>query len=239
MPTAATEAPKTSLFEDCIDIFHAPSKVFARRENGSFGPALAIITVASLVLVLATKSVLSPIYDAMAAKQMQEAMAKNPQLTPEMMQQGQAVAGVIQTVVVGIATPITILLVGIVLWLVGKLFDSQATLRSALVVSTFAFVPRLLEWVVNAVQAAMMDPSRLTSLAAISLGPARFLDPTTTSPVLLTFALRLSLFIIWATILLAIGLRVTGKIGMRKAALAAFMVWLLGAIPGYFQAMQM
>lgn len=237
-PEAAT-AKAPSVWEDFLDIFYAPSQVYARRENGKFGLQLAVITIATVILYFATHPVLSPIYDAMAAKQMEEVLRNNPQLTQADLERGKSFQTIFAALAIGIATPITVLLVGIALWIVGKLFDSQATLRSGFVVATYAFVPRLLEWVLNAVQAAFMDPASLTSLAAISLGPARFLDPSATSPVVLTLALRLSLFIIWSTILLAIGLKVTGKIPMSKAALAAFIVWLLGAIPGYFQAMQM
>jgi hypothetical protein len=38
-------------------------------------------------------------------------------------------------------------------------------------------------------------------------------------------------FTIWVTVLLAIGLSVTGKIPRRRAAIAAGLVWLLGAVP--------
>jgi hypothetical protein len=42
---------------------------------------------------------------------------------------------------------------------------------------------------------------------------------------------RLDVFTIWVTILLAIGLSVTGKISRNKAAIAGVVVWLLGALP--------
>jgi hypothetical protein len=50
---------------------------------------------------------------------------------------------------------------------------------------------------------------------------------------------RVDLFTIWVTVLLAIGLAVTGKIPRSKAAVAAVIVWLVGALPGVLQAARM
>lgn len=233
---AAESAP--SVWEDLIDIWYSPSEVYRRRIDGKFGVPLLILTLATLALFLATKPALEPIYDAMAQQQMRAAMEQNPQLTPEMMEQGRAFATVIQAVAITLTMPISILILGIVLWLVGKMVDSQATLRSAFVIATFAYVPRLLEWVIYAVEAVLMDPTNLTNLAQLSVGPARFLDADA-SALLLTVAMRFSVFVLWSTVLIAIGLRVMGKISTAKAAAAAAIVWLLGALPGYVQAMQM
>jgi hypothetical protein len=68
-------------------------------------------------------------------------------------------------------------------------------------------------------------------MGSVSVGPARFMDPDTTNPGLLALAGRLDLFIIWSTVLIAIGLRVKGKISMAQAAIAAIVVWLLGSLP--------
>jgi hypothetical protein len=236
-PEVAANKPP-SVWEDFLDIFYAPSEVFARRENGKFGLQLALIIVATMILYYATYSVLSPIYEAMSARQMEEVMRRNPQLTQEQLRQGQGFQRIIGGVVIAVFTGIGVLLVGLVLWLSGKLFESQATLRSMFVVATYSYIPRLLEWVAFAVQGALLDAAQLTNLTQLSLGPARFMDPATTSPLVLTLAFRFSVFILWGTILLAIGLKVTGKIPIAKAAAAAFLVWLLGAIPTYFQFMQ-
>ena len=41
------------------------------------------------------------------------------------------------------------------------------------------------------------------------------------------------------TVLLAVGLHVTGKVPKGKAAIAAIIVWILGALPGLYGAMKM
>ena len=52
----------------------------------------------------------------------------------------------------------------------------------------------------------------------IFCGVGRFLDPDTVSPLLLAVVARIDLITIWITILVAIGLCVTGRIPMRRAA---------------------
>ncbi len=89
----------------------------------------------------------------------------------------------------------------------------------------------------NAVQAVLIDPSNLNSLLQLQIGPARFLADT--SALVVALGLRFGLFVLWSTVLIAIGLRIMGKISTGKAVAATAIVWLLGAIPGYFQAMQM
>jgi hypothetical protein len=95
-----------------------------------------------------------------------------------------------------------------------------------------------MEAVLNGVQAMMLDPSRLNGPFRVSLGLGRFFDPDMASPVLIALAGRINVFTIWVTILLAIGLSVTGKIPRQRAAIAAAIVWILGALPMIFQALR-
>ncbi|MEO8624144.1 MAG: hypothetical protein ABI625_23895, partial [bacterium] len=84
----------------------------------------------------------------------------------------------------------------------------------------------------------LMDPASLTGQFKVSLGVGRFLDPDTTSPALLALAGRVDVFTIWVTILLVIGLSVTGKIPRGKAAVAGVIVWIVGALPTVLPALQ-
>ncbi len=47
----------------------------------------------------------------------------------------------------------------------------------------------------------------------------------------LALTMRVDVFIIWITVLLAIGLKVTGRVTMAAAAAAAAMVYVVGAFP--------
>jgi hypothetical protein len=130
-----------------------------------------------------------------------------------------------------IGSPFAILFLGIVIWVVGKFFDAKQTLNAAIGVATFSYVPRVVEGIVNRVQGFIVDPASLTSRFSLSLGVGRFLDPDTTSPLLLGLVGRIDVFTIWITALIAIGLAVTGKITRGRAAIAAAIVWLVGALP--------
>jgi hypothetical protein len=45
-------------------------------------------------------------------------------------------------------------------------------------------------------------------------------------------------FTIWVTVLLAIGLYVVGKLSKQQAAIAAAIVWVIGALPAVFGALR-
>jgi hypothetical protein len=83
-----------------------------------------------------------------------------------------------------------------------------------------------------------MDPASLNGQYRVSLSAARFLDPDVASPVLVGLLSRIDLFTIWVTVLIAIGLAVTGKISRAKAAIAAAVIWLLGALPAFATALR-
>ncbi|HET7040422.1 MAG TPA: hypothetical protein VFI13_00285, partial [Gemmatimonadales bacterium] len=67
---------------------------------------------------------------------------------------------------------------------------------------------------------------------SIQAGPARFFDVANTSLVTMTLLGRLELFTLWSTFLVAVGLKVTGKLSWTKAGIAAALVWVLAtALP--------
>jgi hypothetical protein len=177
-----------------------------------------------------------PIMDAEFSRGMAAAMRQNPKLTPEMMEGPRTFGEVIAKFGAFIFVPVGMFLVGLALWLCGKLVDARQTLAAAIMVAAYSFTPRVLETLVKAVQALFMDPASLNGQYRISLSPARFLDPDVASPLLVAVLGRLDVFTIWVTVLLAIGLSVTGKIPRRRAAIAAGLVWLLGALPGVLAA---
>lgn len=235
-PTGAPAG--TSVWEDFVDIFHSPSDVFARRENGSFWVPMLVVTLLIGVIFVATKGLMQPIMDAEFQRGAAAAMRKNPQITEEQMAKMKSFGETASSIFIFVLVPVGMFLTGIILWLVGKIFDARETLRTAIVVTAYAFVPRIVEAILNAVQALLLDASSMTSHYALTLSPARFLNPDATSPVLLTLVGRLDLFTIWITVLLAIGLSVTGKIPRSRAAVAAALVWVIGGLPALLQALR-
>jgi hypothetical protein len=230
-PSAPSSKPeKASLLDDFMDIFYAPSAVFARRAAKSFWVPLLIISVLAGVIFIANRDLIDPIMEAEMARAMAKSAAGS-QLTPQQLEAGRKIGGMFATVGAFVFTPVGILLLGLVVWVVGKFVDAKQTLNAAIVVATFAYVPRIVEGIVNRVQGLFVDPSTLNSRYSLSLGLGRFFDPDTTSPMLLALIGRIDVFTIWITVLIAIGLAVTGKISRGRAAIAAAIVWLIGALP--------
>jgi Yip1 domain. len=227
-----------SIWEDFVDIFTSPSEVFARRQNGNFWLPMILVTVIIGVIFLATKGLMQPIMDAEFQRGAAAAMRKNPQLTEDQMATMRHYGELASGFLVFILIPIGVFLTGLALWLIGKLFDATETLHTALVVTAYSFIPRIVDSIIRAVQAAVMSPASLNGQYSVALSPARFMNPDTASPLMLALAGRLDVFTIWVTVLLAIGLSVTGKIPRSRAAIAAACVWLLGAFPALLTALR-
>ncbi|MBI2795251.1 MAG: YIP1 family protein [Gemmatimonadetes bacterium] len=234
---APTPAETASVVEDFLDIFYAPAAVFARRANGNFWIPMLVVMLMTGAIFLATRGVTRPIMDAEMARAEAAQMKKNPQITPDQLAVGRNIQEKVAPVGAFLFPPIGILLVALTLWLVGKMFGATQTWNAALVVSSYAYILKPVEGFLNGAQAMMMNPASLDGRLRVSLGVARFLDPATTSPVLLAAIGRLDLFTIWLTALLAIGLSVTGRISRRDGAIAAVIVWIIGALPGVIGAL--
>lgn len=234
--TSATAAPGGSVWEDLIDIYYAPSKVFERRRDGRFWVPLIVLTVMTIVLYFATKPYLQPLYDSIYDKVIAD-MAKNPKMTEEMLSTMRGRMESFGWVNVLFAIPIMVVMVALTMWLVGKLFDSTQRFKQAMAVAALSQMPKLLESILAGVQGAVMNPASLTSQHSVKFSVARFLSADT-SPVTLALAGRFDLFVIWCTILIAIGLAITGNIPRGKAAIAAAIVWLAATFPLVYSAIK-
>jgi hypothetical protein len=229
---------KAGLWEDFVDIFYAPSSVFARRSDGKFGMPLLILVVAAAVLVFLTKNAMQPVMDAEFARQSAAAMRKNPSLTSEQLATGRNFFEMLGPIVYAVILTISVLGTGVVLWLVGKLFDAKESVAAAIMVATYAEVPRIVQILTNAAQGLFMSPEKLTSLNSVGFSIARFMDPDQASPVMIAVASRVDLFTIWVTVLLAIGLHVVGRIPKQQAAIVAAITWVVGALLPVFGALR-
>jgi hypothetical protein len=232
-------ATKTSFWEDVIDIFFQPAAVFRRREKSSVWPPMLFVAISIALIFFVTFNTLEPIFDAEFTRNAAKTMAKNPQMTPEMMERMRGFGVSTAKYGLGIIMMVTMFVIGAVSWLVGKAFDSKQTFQAALVVAAWAYMPRILGTIIGGIQGLLMDPAKLTSPLSISLSPARFMDPDTTNQVLYQFAGRFDLITIWVTVLLGIGFYVTGKVSKGKAVTFAIVMWLLGALPALRQAIMM
>lgn len=229
---------RASLWEDFVDIFYAPSQVFARRADGKFGMPLLFLAVVCAVLAFLTKNAMQPVMDAEFARRSAAMMRQNPNLTAEQMASGRGLFETFGPIFFAIGITVSVFGTGLVLWLVGKLFDAKESVTAAIMIATYAEMPRIAQILVNAAQGLFMAPEKLTSMYSVGISPARFMDPDHASQVILALASRVDPFVIWITILLAIGLHVVGKIPKQQAYIAAAIVWVAGALPAVFGALR-
>lgn len=231
-------AKQASLWEDFIDIFVSPTEVFERRRDSGFFVPLLVFVVLSVVIIIVGRSALQPIFDSEFARSMAAAAKKNPQMTDAQIQTGRALAEKLTPILVGVGAIAMPLLTGVILWIVGKFVEAKESVGAACMVACYASIPRILDSLLRVVQAFVMDPSSLNGQYRVSLSAARFLDPDAASPVLIGLLGRIDVFTIWLTVLLAIGLSVVGRIPRQKAAIAAIIVWVIGALPALLQGLR-
>lgn len=230
--TDAAPPPKAALWEDFLEIFYAPSRVFARRGDNDWGIALLVLVVLTAIITLSTWELLKPLGEADTARAL-AAQAIKQHWTPEQLEQNRAgfekIGGFFKYIIIA-ATAILPMVLGLFLWLVGKAVGAVETLGAALMIAVYSYFPRLIGGVLMAIQAAVLPDEKLNGLASVTLGPARFMDPVKTSAGIAAMAGRFDLFILWSTVLLMIGLRVKGKVSWGQAAIAGFALWLLGSV---------
>lgn len=226
---------KVGLWEDFIDIFYAPSDVFARRAKSGFGLPMLVVVVLIGLIFYASKGAMQPIMDAEFTRSMAKQSA---QMTPEQLQMARSMNEKFAVVGIVIVMPILLFLLGLSIWVVGKFFNAKQTLGAALMVACYAYFPKVLESILNAIQLLLLDASSMNGRFRLSLGVARFLDPDTTSPLVIALVGRVDVFTIWVAILIGIGISVTGKIPRSKAMMAAVAVWFVGALPGVLGALR-
>jgi hypothetical protein len=226
-----TPAPeKASLFEDFIDIFVSPSKVFARRANSGFLLVTLIVSVITAVLLFAGRSTMDSLIETQMLQQQAAMAEQNPQLTEEQAAMGRRIGMTAFKVTMYIATPLLVLLLGLLVWLVSRVFGVAFGYGAAAMIVAYSLVPRLLQSVAFLVQGMFMDPAT-AGFTGFSFGPARFMDPATTSAGILGLLGRFDLFIIWGTILIGIGISVVGRVPRAKGYTIAAVIWVLGAVP--------
>ncbi len=219
--------------EDFIDVYIAPAELFQRRSDGKFGLALLVLIVVWAAIYFVTRSAMAPIFEA----EFTRSMASNPNLTPEQIETAKRVGGFFASFGVIIGIPIGAFLLGLLVWIAGRIASARISYIQGVTIATFAFFPRLIELITNAVQALLLDESKLTSRFAVNLGLGRLFDPSTTGAVLMAFLGRVDIFTLWVTILIAIGIKQMGKVSTGQAALAGAIVWLGGALPVVLPAM--
>ena len=228
-PPASVPEESSGKFEDMIDIWYAPSQVFRRREKGGWGLAMITIAVLMTVLGIASQRAMGPIVQTMIAHSLQG----TKDLTPEQREAAVNMGSKFQMVFAYgaiLLVPITMFVVGLIVWLVGKFFDAKEELGAAVMIAVFAYFPRLLGALVGLLLATFGDTTQMKGIGDVTLSAAHFLDPNAVSSGIYTLATRLDLFVIWETVLIGIGLSVVGRISREKAIIASILIFIVGSL---------
>lgn len=229
--TAMPPKPEqASLFEDFIDIFYAPSKVFSRRANASFWAPLLIVSAVTAIFSFVNRDVASAIFDAEYTRAMAAVQAKNPQLTADQLNSMRGVQEKVAAFFMYVGTPIFIFVVGFLAWISARIAGAKVSYAQAALIVSFAWVPRLVQNLIVTVQKLLLDTTNITSMHSFGFSPARFMDPDATSKGVLAVAGRFDLFTIWVTILIGIGIAVIGNQPRSKGWVAAAIVFVLGSL---------
>ena len=223
-------ATKSGLFDDLLEVFTAPSKVFDRTRAASAGKYVLVTALIVAAIAIATKNLLMPWMDAQADLQIAMAAAKGkpmPEAAISSMRSFSAwgiVIGAPLTMLIGPYFNAAFIKLG------ASITKTSITFGQAATVATLAGIPRILGWISLPVQALVLDESKAKSLADLSLGPARFVDALTTPPAVLTLLSSLDVFRLWQIALVAIGVSVVARVGKGTGVLIAVVMVAIGAL---------
>lgn len=234
-PTAAAEQ-SASVWEDMIDIFYAPGSVFTRRRLGRYGLALLMLSIASFALYFAARPLMEAVMDAEMTRGMARTAAANPEMTEEQLAMGRAMGekfGAFAAYLTPLFVALGAFLFGLIAWVVGKIVGAKQSFAAAMTVVTFSMFPRLLEGVLVAVMALVVDPGTITSKHSATLGLARFLDPDSTNNTVLSLAGIVNPFALWGAFLIALGMHITGLLTWQRAIIVAAVVTIVRALLGF------
>lgn len=212
--------------EDMFEIFYAPSAVFERRRGGEFGLPLIALAVIATILMIATKGLMQPVFDAEASAGLAKASAN---MTPEQIEQAKGIIRLTASIGVPIAYLLIPFILGGVLWLVARAVQVKQSYSVAVMIATFAWYPRLIESVVAAIQMTLLPNIVVTSRLSLSLGVGRFLDGSHPSLATALFG-RVDLFTLWVTFLIGLGFMVTAKATKTQAMMIGIIAWAVGAL---------
>jgi hypothetical protein len=235
-PNAPPSAP-SSIFEDLIDVFFAPAAMFARRAGRS--PWLPFILVSLLLAGMYFVNIgnMQGVFDREVERAVAQAVEGNPNMTEEQLMGMRGVMEVSMKWGAVVFMPLVLLMLALATLVVGKVVGGTLGFGTALMIASFAYVPRIVDFALVAVQSLVFGTAGYVGRYQFSLGVGRFLDSSGKQG-LYNFLGRIDLITIWVTVLLVIGLVHAAKIPKSKAVAAGALLWCLGALPAVWQLIQ-
>lgn len=233
VPESAVAPEQASLLEDFVDIIFSPSKVFARRATASPWAPLLIVAIVMAALVYVNAGSMQSVMDAEVDRAVAQAMAGNPNISEDQLNGMRTVMESSMKWGALVFMPIALVMLGFGVWLVGKAMGGTLKFGAAVMIAAYAYVPRVLEQMLIAIQALVLDTSGFRSQWQFSLGVGRFMDPDGPQGLLNTLG-RFNLFTLWTTVLLVLGLMYAGKVAKEKAIAGGVILFVLGGVPFLF-----
>jgi hypothetical protein len=229
---APTPADNASMAEDFIDIIVAPSKVFTRRAKASPMVPFVVVWILMAVIFYAGKSSLQPVYDTMIQQQNAATMKANPAITQEQLDKAKPITNFVFSAIGIIGTPIFLIVVALVIWIIGRfVMGGVLEFGTALLIASYACIPKVVSSVIGLVEGMTMDVSRMTSPYQLTISAARFFDPASMTTGMYGLLAQLDPLTIWSLFLIASGLMYAGKVEKSKATIAAVIMFVLGCVP--------
>ena len=213
MTESAGAATKGGLLDDLLEIFIAPSRVFERRRHGGYGGLLLVLVLLTAAIMVATMSLSAPYWDAQFDVSMRQAAERGQAMPPEATGEAARTAARWFGAIAGaVFIPIFVWIGALFVMLGAKVAGTSLSYKQGATIFTLAGVPRLLSPILMAVQGLIADPATVRSISDASLGPARFMDPVTTSPMVIGVLSNFDVINLWAFVLVAIGISVMGRV---------------------------
>jgi hypothetical protein len=227
---APVAAAKGNVLEELVDMLVAPARAFAALRTRGAWPHVIILSLLTLVVVIALRGLLEPFLEANMALALRQAAAKGQAVPPEAARAMGSFAWWGFVFTSAFTVGLTALLGGAALWGAGLLLKVALPFQRAVVIGAVAAVTVPFSMLAMALQGAFLDPAAIRGLTDASLGPARFLDPATTSPALLAMVSRIDLLGLWGVALQAIGVGGGAGVPRRTGWAVAGLAWALSTI---------
>lgn len=219
-------AKKGSVWEDALEVLWAPGTVFERSRGEGVGMYMLVLSAILAIIVIATKGLLQPYVDANYDMQLIQMAAKTGKPIPaEAAAAGRNIAGYFFLGASALTPVLGGLLGGLATWAGAKILGVPLTVGRGIFIATLSTVPRIIAFLSMAVQGAVLDTANVTSLFSASLGPARFIDATKTSPAVLAVLASLDVFAIWSLLISAVGVSVVARVSRGTGWAASIVAW--------------
>lgn len=230
-PEVSLPAQKAGgLFENLIEVLFAPAKVFDRTRASTAGKYVMVTAVLAVVVVFATKNLLQPWFDAQADLTMAQAAAKGTPMPEGAASATRAFLGWVFLGTAALATLIGPYLNALFLRFGAKIGGASLSFAQAAMIAVLAGVPRLLNYLAMPAQTLVLDPQSARGISDLSLGAARFVDPSTTSTAMIALLSIADITRVWQLLLAAIGVSVVARVSMSAGLVAGGIMVAIGLI---------